>query len=235
MNAVRISKYNRTHPSGSVIEGLMDIPVPGRDEVLIHMRMAPITPQDIMAMQGQHPHFRPKKLPHTLGLEGVGTIQQFGPGSKHTIADGLEIGSWVVPLRVDPRNAGTWADYYIADVDEVVEVPAGVQTSEAAQALSTFIRRHKRQGTMLDNLTDIGEEGYWMSPTYRKMSNNEKRKLWGEAFDHVKHSHVPTGTKYPIASAKTAIEMAGDGHDIRKTMIWMDAACLDIHDLPEEL
>src|SRR5207253_1589808 len=74
-------------------------PRPGRGEVVVQMRAAPINPADLNAIEGKYP-VRPE-LPATPGFEGAGVVTELGENVSN-----LSIGALVIL----PHNLGTWRD-----------------------------------------------------------------------------------------------------------------------------
>src|SRR4051794_41483566 len=54
------------------------VPVPGGGEVRVRMLAAPINPSDLMFIQGLYG--RQPEPPATAGFEGVGVVEEAGPG-----------------------------------------------------------------------------------------------------------------------------------------------------------
>jgi NADPH:quinone reductase-like Zn-dependent oxidoreductase len=116
------------------------IPVPGKGEVLVHLRARPVNPADIFSLMGVYPGFTPKELPATPGLEGAGVIVQLGPGVKDLWQQegiDLKVGSRVVPLVFDyvQNGKGSWTEYIVVSAGSVVGVPDEVTDESAAQTI----------------------------------------------------------------------------------------------------
>jgi trans-2-enoyl-CoA reductase len=96
-------------------------PRPGRGEVVVEMRAAPINPADLNAIEGKYP-VRPE-LPATPGFEGAGVVTDLGGNVSN-----LTIGDLVIP----PHNVGTWRDAVAVEAGELVVVPEGIEPVQAA-------------------------------------------------------------------------------------------------------
>ncbi len=106
----------------------LDVPVPGRDEVLLRMRAVSLNSADVHLMRGE-PRMvrlafglrRPKRP--VLGMDVAGTIVAVGEG----VAD------WAVGDEVvGELPGGGLAEYVIAPVKQLVRRPAALQAETAA-------------------------------------------------------------------------------------------------------
>lgn len=96
-------------------------PTPAADDVLVKMRAAPINPADLNQIEGKYPvRFA---LPATPGFEGAGVVVELGTGVK-----GLTKGCLVLL----PHNVGTWRDAVAVKAEDLVVVPEGIDTAQAA-------------------------------------------------------------------------------------------------------
>ena len=84
--------------------------LPGRDEVLVAMRLAPINPADLLTISGNY--VMSGRLPTILGAEGVGEVVAVGEG-VHDIA----CGDRVIPLR-----RGNWTSLRRLPVRDILRV-----------------------------------------------------------------------------------------------------------------
>jgi NADPH:quinone reductase-like Zn-dependent oxidoreductase len=144
MSQVVVTKFNAADPISTLDTVLVPIPVPGPNEVLVHMRACPIHPADFFSVMGVYPSFAPPSLPATPGLEGMGVIARAGgaAGSRlGTIAAlkerGLDVGSRVVPLHWTElsKGNGTFSEYLVVRVDDLVKVPDSLPDEAASQVL----------------------------------------------------------------------------------------------------
>lgn len=112
------------------------VPVPGPGQVLVRNRFAGVNFIDTYFRTGLYPspHF-----PLTLGREAAGEVV-----AAHASVAGLAPGTRVVYMA--GPEAGTYAQYAVADAAKAVAVPAGISDRQAAAVLLqgltawTFIR-----------------------------------------------------------------------------------------------
>jgi zinc-binding alcohol dehydrogenase/oxidoreductase len=127
-------------PGALAVESWPD-PVPGPGEVVVRLRAAALNRRDLYATLGQYPGLR---LPAVPGSDGAGEVSALGPG-----VTGLKPGDPVVinpslEWGSDPRVAGprysilgiphdgTWAEYVVVPVENVLPKPAHLSWEEAA-------------------------------------------------------------------------------------------------------
>lgn len=101
----------------------IDVPAPGRGEVLVKMLAAAINPSDLGMIGGTYGRLR--ELPAVAGREGCGEVVEAGAGVER-----LRPGD-----RVSlPPEAGAWRSHVVADADEVVALPPEIAPAQAALA-----------------------------------------------------------------------------------------------------
>ena len=102
-------------------------PIPQQGEVILRIRYASLNPADRYLAERQYP--AKPSFPHVLGRDGVGTVEQMGPG-----VTGLRPGDRRAVLRseVGVNRPGTFAERVAVPVDNLVEIPAGWSDPEAA-------------------------------------------------------------------------------------------------------
>jgi|SRR5438105_257043 len=122
MRAVRFHDYGP--PSVLTLENVVR-PTPSESEVLIRVRAAGVNAIDWKFRAGYLKEWVPLELPHTLGLDVAGTVEEVGPG----------VSDFAVGDEVFGRGAGGYADYAIAPVTTIVRKPAGL-SFEAGATLS---------------------------------------------------------------------------------------------------
>lgn len=94
---------------------------PSAGEVLVRMRAAPVNPADLNFIQGTYgkmPH-----LPAVPGIEGVGEVEETGPG-----VTGLEPGRKVLPFG----EPGFWTQWRILPASSLMPLPDKLDWRQAA-------------------------------------------------------------------------------------------------------
>jgi NADPH:quinone reductase-like Zn-dependent oxidoreductase len=114
MRALQISAY------GDPLDvlDLVDIPepgVPGADEVLIDVELAPLNLHDLLFMRG---YFGGPPAPTVVGNEGFGRVRAVGPG-----VSSVKVGDHVLA----PNLVLTWRERLIAPAQELFPLPYGDQ------------------------------------------------------------------------------------------------------------
>jgi NADPH:quinone reductase len=101
------------------------IPKPGPGEVRVRMIASPINPSDLLVVRGLYgvlPH-----LPATPGFEGVGIVDEAGPGF---------LGRMVLSKRVAVINSkgGNWAEYAVIPARQARPIPGDISDEQAASS-----------------------------------------------------------------------------------------------------
>ena len=99
------------------------LPAPGQGEVRVRMLAAPINPSDLMFIRGQYG--RRPELPGTAGFEGVGVVEEAGPG----LLGRMRVGKRVAVLH---GKGGSWQEHAIVPARQVVPVPSALSDDQAA-------------------------------------------------------------------------------------------------------
>jgi len=112
---------------GSLRLAEMPDPIPREGEVILRIRYASLNPADRYLAERQYP--AKPSFPHVLGRDGVGTVEQMGPG-----VTGLRPGDRRAVLRgeVGVNRPGTFAERVAVPVDHLIEIPAGWSDPETA-------------------------------------------------------------------------------------------------------
>ena len=120
MRSVRFDKFGEP----TEVLKIVDLPVPqsGPGQVLIRMRARPVNPSDLLTVRGLYGVL--PRLPASPGVEGVGVIEDLGPGVKE-----FHVGQRVIPVGA----SGTWQEYILARSDEVIPCPDEIEDATAAQ------------------------------------------------------------------------------------------------------
>ena len=113
-------------------------PVPHEGEVILRVHYASLNPADRYLAEGQYPAKPP--FPHVLGRDGMGTVEQVGPGVTL-----LRPGDRRAVLRseVGVNRPGTFAERVAVPVDNLVEIPAGWSDPEVAGATLVYLTAYQ--------------------------------------------------------------------------------------------
>ena len=125
MRAIRIEQYG----GPEVLQRVdIDIPSPGRGEVLVRLACAGINFMDVHTRQGKYrnSHTYPVRAPCTLGMEGAGEVVGAGPD--------------VTSIKVGDRVAwciswGAYAEYAVVPAQRAARIPATISYELAAAAI----------------------------------------------------------------------------------------------------
>jgi len=104
------------------------VPTPGKGQVLVWLRAAPINPNDLMTLDGT---YEVKRSAGTIaGFEGCGTVVAGGGGLMSRFLLGREVAC------VADKGDGTWAEYVLADATKCAPLRAGTDPEQAAMLLT---------------------------------------------------------------------------------------------------
>jgi NADPH2:quinone reductase len=126
MRAIRIHEHGG--PEKLVLDEI-PAPVPGAGELRLRVEAAGLNFIDTYKRSGLYP----VRLPHTLGQEAAGVVTAVGPGVTE-----FRLGDRVASASV----AGACADEALAPVAQVVAVPAGVTSAQAAAVMLQGLTAH---------------------------------------------------------------------------------------------
>jgi NADPH:quinone reductase-like Zn-dependent oxidoreductase len=98
-------------------------PTPGRGEVRVRMVASPINPSDLLMIRGLY-GLKPS-LPATPGFEGVGVVEDAGPGLLGRFRKGKRV-------AVLNGTSGNWQEQVIVPAKRVVPVPDDIPDEQAA-------------------------------------------------------------------------------------------------------
>jgi len=98
-------------------------PRPGPGEVRVRMILSPVNPSDLLVVEGRYGVL--PRLPATPGFEGVGIVDEAGPGL---------IGRYVKGKRVVAVNAvgGNWANFAVIPARQARPIPDDISDEQAA-------------------------------------------------------------------------------------------------------
>lgn len=121
MKACRIRAFG---PPEAIIQEQVEIPAPGKEEVLIKVHAAGVGPWDGWIRSGNSA--LPQPLPLTLGSDLSGTIEVVGEGVTHVARGDAVYGV------TNPRFIGAYAQYAIAVAGMIAAKPESIGHVEAA-------------------------------------------------------------------------------------------------------
>lgn len=122
MRAVRVHEFGG--PGVLVAEELPD-PVPGPGQVVVGLDVADVIFLDTLLRGGWGQEFFPRTPPYVPGWGGAGTVLAAGPGVEET---------WLGRHVAASAEEG-YAERIVVSADQLVPVPEGVASAEAAAVL----------------------------------------------------------------------------------------------------
>ena len=112
-------------------------PAPGRGQVRVQVRAASVNPMDRKIRRGEMKMLSGFRFPRGLGHDFAGVVEAVGPGVTR-----LKVGDDVFGVTSIPQ-AGTFAEYVVADEKNVWLKPSSISFEQAAAlpvAYGTAIR-----------------------------------------------------------------------------------------------
>jgi NADPH:quinone reductase-like Zn-dependent oxidoreductase len=98
-------------------------PHPGPGEVRVRMILSPVNPSDLLVVRGRYGVL--PSLPATPGFEGVGVVDEVGPGLLGRLVQGKR----VVAIN---GAGGNWAEYAVIPWRQARPLPADIPDEQAA-------------------------------------------------------------------------------------------------------
>ncbi|TFH26119.1 MAG: alcohol dehydrogenase, partial [Bacteroidia bacterium] len=105
----------------------VELPRPGRGEVLVKMDSSPINPFDLALLSGG---YLERNYPFTPGLEGSGTVVRSGGG----ILPGLRMGKRVA-CSPSSGGDGAWAEYMVTPAMNCATLPRNISMEQGSMML----------------------------------------------------------------------------------------------------
>ncbi len=107
---------------------MVDVPKPGKGQVLVKMEYASINPSDLSMLQGTY--INKPNYPIIPGIEGSGTVIAVGGG----IIPAVRMGKKVSCTSSD-NLGGTWAEYTLTSAMHVIPTPDNIDFKQAASLI----------------------------------------------------------------------------------------------------
>lgn len=104
---------------------IRDVPEPhaGPGEVRVRMIMSPVNPSDLLVVRGRYGVL--PQLPATPGFEGVGVVDEVGPGLLGRLVKGKRV-------AVINHAGGNWAHYAVIPARQARPIPDDIPDEQAA-------------------------------------------------------------------------------------------------------
>lgn len=105
----------------------VDIPTPGKGEVLVRVRAAAANPIDWRVRRGDAKLMTGRRFPRGLGLDFAGIVEAVGAGVSR-----LRVGDEVLGAGTLSRTSGAFGELVVAPEKQVVKKPAELSYEQAA-------------------------------------------------------------------------------------------------------
>jgi NADPH:quinone reductase len=124
MKAIRFTH----HGEPKAVLAVTDQPLqePTANEVRVRVLFSPVNPSDLLYVRGHYSGVT-AAFPSPVGFEGVGVVDEVGPGVDH-----LAVGQRVIALN---ERGGNWAEYAVIPAASAFPAPAGISDDQAASFL----------------------------------------------------------------------------------------------------
>jgi len=153
--------------NGNLITKKVDLPVPGKGEVLIKMLSAPINPSDLAKVREISPDEAADYIP---GIEGCGKVVVAGKGLLPRLFMGRR-----VACSAKYRTSGTWAEYMVTPAGSCFPVSKSISDEQAAMtfvnpltALAFLDFAHKNKHKAVVNTAATGALGKMTASLFEK-------------------------------------------------------------------
>jgi NADPH:quinone reductase len=121
---MKAAVFDRFGEPSDVLQ-VRDVPEPhaGPGEVRVRMILSPVNPSDVLVVRGRYGVL--PQLPSIPGFEGVGVVDEVGPG----LLGRLVMGKRVVAIN---GAGGNWANYAVIPARQARPVPSDIPDEQAA-------------------------------------------------------------------------------------------------------
>jgi NADPH:quinone reductase-like Zn-dependent oxidoreductase len=122
MHAIRIHRFGGPDV---LKDEVVDIPIPGANEILVRVKAASVNPVDYKTREGKFPKVPDDSLPVTLGRDLSGVVETCGT-NINTISPGKSV------FALLGYDRGAYAEHVILRPDEWTDKPSNLSHVEAA-------------------------------------------------------------------------------------------------------
>ena len=106
----------------------VDIPKPGKGQVLVKMEFSSINPSDLSLLQGTFAHV--PEFPLIPGIEGSGAVVASGGGAIAAMRKGKRVSCTSIN-----KHGGTWAEYLVTSAMNVIPIDKNISFEEGSSLI----------------------------------------------------------------------------------------------------
>ena len=119
-----------TEFGGPEVLRVLELPEPaaGPGELRIRVHAAAVNPTDTLRRSGARADVKDVPMPHVLGMDAAGVLEQIGEG----VSTDLRVGDHVMAIVLPNGVHGAYAERIAVPAESAVRVPAGATDAEAA-------------------------------------------------------------------------------------------------------
>lgn len=143
---MRALLYRRYGPPDVLEVGEIEVPHPGRGEVLVRVHAAAMNPKDVLVRKGKFRRITGRRFPRVPGYDLAGEVEAIGAGVQ-----GFTVGAPVFGM-INRWSAGAAAEFAVVPERELAPKPARLNWAEAAAVPLAAL-------TALQALRDLGRTG----------------------------------------------------------------------------
>jgi NADPH:quinone reductase-like Zn-dependent oxidoreductase len=112
---------------GQLVTKTIQVPRPGKGEVLVKISAAPVNPSDLARIRHLDPRERPRFI---AGIEGCGKVVARGKGLLPALWMGRR-----VACSASHAHSGSWAEYMVTSAMECLPLPAALPDEQGSMML----------------------------------------------------------------------------------------------------